>query len=133
MISDAGSGSEENYTYREAQGVESLVKYNTFRAGQIHLRQPELIWQESFRAERSGYDADKDEYLCQAQQALTFRGKVLKMENGFRTERRVYECAACGSCGWKAECTRAKGNRQIQANFRLQQYRAEARRNLLSD
>jgi hypothetical protein len=132
-ISDAGYGSEEDDAYLENQGVESFLKYNTFHAEQIHRRKLELIRQ-SYRSEDFAYAAAKDEFHCPAQQALTFRGtKYLKTENGCRTERRMYECAACGGSEWKAECTRAKGNRQIRVSFRLQRYRAEAWEKPLSE
>jgi hypothetical protein len=56
-----------------------------------------------------------------------------KTDNGYQSERRVYECDHCMDCPLKAECTRAKGNRRIQVSFRLRQFRAQARSNLLSD
>ncbi len=134
VIADAGYGSEENYAFLEERGLGNFVKYNTFHQDQIRHRKLELIRQQSFRAENFPYDPEHDQFLCPAQHPLTFRGmKHFKTENGYPTERRVYECSACPECPWKAECTKAKGNRQIRVSFRLQQFRAQARENLLSE
>ncbi len=57
----------------------------------------------------------------------------MKTANGYPTERRRYECGAWVAGAWKAECTQAKGNRRMQVSFRLEQFRAQARQNLLSE
>ena len=61
----------------------------------MHHRKLALIRPHRFRADNFGYDGGKEEFICPAHPAVTFRGtKYLKTENGFRTERRMYECAA---------------------------------------
>jgi transposase len=134
VITDAGYGSEENYAYLAEQAVGNFVKYNTFYREQIQHRKPELIRRESFRSDNFPYDSERDEFVCPAGERLTFQGvRHLRTENGYPTERRLYECGACGSCPWKGECTQAKGNRRLQVSFRLEQFRAQARENLRSD
>ena len=134
VTTDAGYGSEENYAFIEDHGLGNYVKYNTFHQNQIQHRKPELIRQKSFRAENFLYNAERDEFVCPAAKPLTFRWTMhLKTENGYATDRRVYECGTCGSCPWKAECTKAKGNRRIQISFRLKRFRAQAQQNLLSE
>jgi hypothetical protein len=134
VTTEAGYGSEENYGFLEGHGSGNFVKYNTFHQEQVKHRKPELIRRESFRAEHFRYEAGRDEYLCPADERLTFQGiRHYKTENGYATERRVYECGACAACPWKDECTKAKGNRRIEVSFRLQQFRDEARQNLRSD
>jgi hypothetical protein len=134
MSTDAGYGSEENYAFLEEHGIGNYVKYNTFHQDQVKHRKPALIRAQSFRSEHFPYDAERDEFVCPAEQRLNYRATHhLKTENGYPTERRVYECGACVTCPWKAECTQAKGNRQIRISFRLQQFRAQARQNLLSE
>lgn len=61
-------------------------------------------------------------------------------ENSIRKQRWVIyprfvntNAINCGECPMKSECTRAAGNRRVQVNFRLNQYRDQARTNLLSD
>jgi transposase len=134
VIADAGYGSEENYAFLEAQRVESFVKYNTFHQDQIKHRKPELIRRKQFRADSFEYAAERDEFVCPAEQRLTWRGtKHFRTQNGYRTERRLYECGACAGCRWKEECTKAKGNRRIQVSFRLREFRTRAEQKLLSD
>jgi transposase len=134
VTTDAGYGSEENYVFLEEHGLGNFVKYNTFHQDQIRHRKPEILRRELFRSEHFPYDAERDEFICPAQQRLTYRGtQHLKTENGYRTERRVYTCGACATCAWKAECTKAKGNRSMRVSFRLQQFREQARQNLTSE
>lgn len=134
VTTDAGYGSEENYAFLEEHRLGNFVKYNTFHQDQVKHRKPEIIRRESFRSDHFPYDAGRDEFICPAQQRLTYRATHhLKTENGYPTERRVYECGACAACAWKAECTTAKGNRQMRVSFRLQQFREQARQNLVSE
>jgi hypothetical protein len=134
VTTDAGYGSEENYAFLAEHHLGNFVKYNTFHQDQIRHRKPELIRRESFRSDHFPYDAERDEFICPAQQRLTYQATHhLKTENGYRTERRVYGCGECAACAWKADCTKAKGNRQMRVSFRLQAFRAQARQNLLSE
>jgi transposase len=134
VTTDAAYGSEENYAYLAEQRLGNFVKYNTFHQDQIQHRKPELIRAQSFRSEHFPYDAEHDEFLCPAEKRLTYQRTLhLKTENGYPTERRVYACGECAACAWKAECTKAKGNREMRVSFRLQQFRAQARQNLLSE
>jgi hypothetical protein len=134
IIADAGYGSEENYAYLEDHQLGNYVKYNTFHREQIKHRKPELIRQKMFRSESFPYDEQHDEFICPAMQPLTYRyTRSYKSENGYQSERRVYECDHCPSCPLKPECTRAKGNRRLYMSLRLRQFRAQARSNLLSD
>jgi transposase len=134
VTTDAGYGSEENYVFLQEQGIGNFVKYNTFHQDQVKHRKPELIRAQSFRSEQFAYDAEHDVFLCPAAKPLIYQRTLhLKTENGYPTERRVYECGACAACAWKAECTKAQGHRQIRVSFRLQEFRAQARQNLLSE
>ena len=65
---------------------------------------------------------------------MTYRyTRTDKSDNGFQSERRMYECDHCQTCPLKPECTQAKGNRRIQMSFRLRQFRSQAHSNLLSE
>ena len=134
IVADAGYGSEENYAYLQTHRLGNYVKYNTFHREQIKHRKPALIRKKMFRSESFPYDEAQDEFICPANQRLTYQyTRSYKSENGYQSERRVYECDHCQDCPLKPECTRAKGNRRIQMSFRLRQFRAQARSNLLSD
>jgi Transposase and inactivated derivatives len=134
VVTDAGYGSEENYAYLEQHKLGNFVKYNTFYQDTHHYRKAETIRKHQFRAENFGYDPDKDEFICPAHQRLHFQyASNYTTDNGYRTDRRNYECFQCGQCPLKAECTKAKGNRKIRISFRLLEYRRQARANLTSE
>ena len=134
IIADACYGSEENYAYLEEHNLGNYIKYNTFHREQIRHRKPELIRKKRFRSESFPYDEQADEFICPADQRLTYRyTSKYTTDNGYLSERRIYECDHCNDCPLKPECTRAKGNRRIQMSFRLRDFRAKARDNLLSE
>jgi len=134
ISADAGYGSEENYAYFEEHQLGNYVKYNTFHREQQKHRKPELIRKTIFSSENFPYDAEKDEFICPADQRLTYRytGHE-KSENDYRIELRHYEATDCNTCPLKPECTRAKGNRHLRVSFRLRQFREQAKANLLSE
>lgn len=134
VSADAGYGSEENYAYLATHQVGNYVKYNTFHREQIRHKKPELIRKKRFRSESFPYDESQDSFICPADQRLTYRYTThFTTENGYPTERRIYACDQCATCPLKPECTHAKGNRRIQMSFRLRDFRAQARDNLLSE
>jgi transposase len=129
VIADAGYGSEENYAYLERSGTEGYVKYALF-----HKEQKRSWRKQRFRSENWEYDPARDEYLCPAQQRLTYqKTQPRTTENGYLTSVRVFECGGCASCLLKPECTRAAGNRRIWINPTLNRYQRQAREKLLSD
>lgn len=52
------------------------------------------------------YHTENDQYICLAQQVLTFR---FECQKGGRTVR-VYEASACKQCPLKTQCTQSKNN-----------------------
>jgi transposase len=134
ISADAGYGSEENYVYFEDHKLGNYVKYNTFHREQQKHRKPELLRKAIFHTENLPYDAAKDEFICPADQRLTYRYTSReRTENGYWTELRHYEATGCNACPLKPECTRAKDNRHMKVSFRLRQFREQAKTNLLSE
>jgi len=134
ISADAGYGSEENYAYFEEHQLGNYVKYNTFHREQQKHRKAELIRKALFRSENFPYDADQDEFICPANQRLSYQAtRRQRTENGYWTEIRMYEAAACNSCPLKPECTQAKDNRRMYVSFRLRRFREQAKNNLLSE
>lgn len=77
--------------------------------------------------ENMAYDADLDEYTCQAGQKL--RAKYTserKSKSGYVAESTHYECDDCSGCPHKKSCTKAKGNRKLQVSKRFVQQRAKS-------
>jgi transposase len=134
IIADAGYGSEENYLFLDEHHLGNYVKYNHFHRDITRHRKPKLIWQAMFRAEKLPYDEENDQFICPAQKRLSYLDtKFRRTKTGFLTRQRIYECSDCSNCPLKPDCTRTKGNRRIQVNFRLRHFRRQARDNLTSD
>jgi len=129
VIADSAYGSEENYAYLEQEKVGNYLKYNTFGREQRPRYKPN-----PFAADQLAYDPQKDELICPAGKRLTYRYSFHpKTENGYRGERRCYEAEDCTACPLKAQCTQAKGNRQVNWGWQLQAWRQQARQNLTSE
>lgn len=129
VIADGGYGSEENYTYLERQGVGNFVKYNTF-----HWEQKKRRKKNRFLSSQFPYEEENDTFLCPAGRRLLYRRtSKYTTDNGFLSERRLYECGSCEGCALKPDCTRSEGNRWIKVSFPLEQMRARASSNLLSE
>jgi len=72
------------------------------------------------------YDAVKDEYVCPAGAALTYRFATHELGR----ELKYYRARGCKSCALKSRCTRNQGNRTItrEANEHLMEQMAERMR-----
>lgn len=129
VIADAGYGGEENYENLKSKEIDGYVKYNNF-----HFEQKARFKKQIFRVENFGYDEKKDEYICPNDKRLRYQ-KTIKAQskNGYESTIKVYECLDCKSCAMKSECTKAKGNREIQINERLNELKSEMREKLKSE
>jgi transposase len=133
IVADAAYGSEENYAYLERHQVGNYLKYNTFYQDTHHYRKPEVLRAHQFRAENFAYEPETDTFICPAQKPLHFQSTSrYTTQNGYLTDRRLYECFECTDCPLRSQCTQAKGNRKIRISFRLLAYRQQARENLTS-
>ncbi|MEZ4921336.1 MAG: transposase [Saprospiraceae bacterium] len=94
ISADAGYGSEENYDYLQAQGLENYVKYPGFYQEQQHK-----VKNDPFRTENLFYNAEGDYLVCPMGQHLTYRhtSKVVS-KNGYQSNVRVYQAQRCTSC-----------------------------------
>ena len=128
-IADSAYGSEENYAYLEKENIQAFVKYNTFHQEIKPRHKPN-----PFAAEQMPYDETQDAFTCPNGQQLSYKtSRRRRSDNGYESERRVYQCDDCSPCPLKEKCTKAEGNRQIQVSFRLRKMRAQAKDLLLSE
>lgn len=128
-IADSAYGSEENYAYLENAGMQAFVKYTTF-----HQETKPRPTRKRFAAESMPYDQAQDAFTCPNGQLLRYKTTWRRRsDNGYESERRVYECKECGACPLKEQCSQAAGNRQIQVSFRLRAMREKAKTLLLSE
>jgi transposase len=129
VVADSGYGSEENYEYLENNHVEAYVKYNYF-----HKEQSKKWKEDPYRSDNLRYNQKEDFYLCPQGKKLIFNGELRKTnDNGYEQAIRVYQSHECNGCPVKNLCHKAKGDRRIEINRKLQEYRRKARERLISE
>ena len=129
VTADAGYESEENYSWFEAQQKPCYIKPQNYERSKTKKFKSNMALRENM-----AYDAEKDEYTCQAGQTL--RAKYVgkrKNKNGFESEITYYECDDCSGCPFKKTCTRATGNRQIHVSKRFIEQRAASLARITSE
>ncbi len=127
---DSGYGSEENYSFMEAHGTEAYVKYNLF-----HKEQKRGFRNDIFRIENLYYNPEGDYFVCPMGQHMEHVGvRHGKTDSGYRTESVIYRARRCEGCPLRWGCYKKKnGNREIEVNHRLMEYKRKARERLTSE
>lgn len=127
-VADSGYGSEENYRFMDENGIEAFVKYNFF-----HKEQRPRYAPNPFHAESLYYNADGDYYVCPMGQHMVRIGtKRDKTASGYVTQSARYRAQRCEGCPLRGSCFKACGNRMIEVNHRLNEYKRHARKRLTS-
>ena len=129
VTADAGYESEENYSWFESAEKLCYIKPQNYERSKTKKFKSNMALRENM-----AYDAEKDEYTCQA--GRTLRAKYVgkrKSKSGFESEITYYECDDCSTCPHKKTCTRAKGNRQIHVSKRFIQQRAASLARITSE
>ena len=122
IIADSGYGSEENYRYMEEHDMEAYVKYNRF-----HIEHRMHYTPNPFSAEGMFYNKEKDFYVCPMGQHMERIGtRHGKTDSGYITESARYRARNCSGCPLRGQCFKAKGNRVIEVNHRLNAYKKKA-------
>ena len=128
-IADSGYGSEENYRFMDGNGTEAFVKYNYF-----HKEQKPRYKPNPFHPESLYYNKREDYYVCPMGQHMNRTGtKRGKTGSGYVTESICYQAARCEGCPLRGQCFKAKGNRIMEVNHRLNEYKRQARERLTSE
>jgi hypothetical protein len=114
VIADAGYGSEENYLYAIGQEkeprFESLFPYGTYVKEQTRKHKKDLK-----HAKNWTYDEHEDHFICPNGRRVIFKKYQQKTNaSGYEQSYKIYECEDCTGCPLKAQCTKSKGNRQVQ-------------------
>ena len=120
VTADAGYESEETYTYFEHIPTECYIKPQNYERSKTKKYKSNMALRENMK-----YDAELDEYTCQAGQKLRVKyvGKQ-KTKSGYEREVTFYECDDCSQCPHRKRCTRAKGNRKLQVSKKFLEQRA---------
>lgn len=128
-IADAGYGSEENYRFMDENGVEAFVKYNRFHKEQKPRYQPN-----PFHPDHMFYNEEEDYYVCPMGQHMDRIGdRRGRTDSGYVTESACYRAQRCEGCPLRCLCFKGKGNRIIEVNHRLNDYKKKARERLTSE
>lgn len=127
-VADSGYGSEENYRFMDENGIEAFVKYNFF-----HKEQRPRYVPNPFHPESLYYNADEDYYVCpMGQRMIRIGTKRDKTASGCLTQSARYKAQRCEGCPLRGSCFKARGNRIIEGNHRLNEYKRQARERLTS-
>lgn len=128
VVADAGYGSEENYEMLEKNEVEAYVKYNYF-----HKEQKRKVKNDPFLVQNLFYNADQDFYVCPMGQRMENVGQgKRKSRNGYESQVTYYQAKRCEGCPLRGMCHKAKGNRLIEVNHRLNFLKQRAKEKLMS-
>ena len=102
-------------------GIEAFVKYNYF-----HKEQRPRYTPNPFHAESLHYNAGEDNYVCPMGQHMNRIGtKRDKTASGYIIESARYKAKRCEGCPLRGSCFKARGNRIIEVNHRLNQYKRQ--------
>ena len=128
-VADSGYGSEENYRFMDGNGTEAFVKYNYY-----HKEQKPRYKPNPFHPESLYYNRKEDYYVCPMGQHMNRIGiKRVQTGSGYVTESVCYQAARCEGCPLRGQCFKAKGNRIMEVNHRLNEYKRQARERLTSE
>ena len=109
-VYDSGYESEENYRFFEEQNIDLYVKPANFEKKKQRKYRTDIS-----RRDNMAYDSALDEYTCANGKKLTKIGiKKTKNENGYVSEKTVYECADCKGCPMKEKCIRSKSKTPLE-------------------
>lgn len=129
IVADSGYGSEENYEYMFSNGMTPYVKYNMF-----HVEQRRGYRNNPFRVSNLFHNPDDDFYVCPMGQKMRFiRQEKRHTASGYQQTVSVYRASRCQGCPLRGQCHKSKGDRQIEVNHTLDDYKARARELLTSE
>lgn len=129
VVADSGYGSEQNYDYMEAKGIDNFVKFSYF-----HKEQSKSYKNNPFLPDNLFYNPQGNFYVCPMGQKLEFTGQYQRTsDRGYPSEFSVYQAKRCEGCPLRGSCHKAQGNRRIEVNYNLQRHKNIARTNLTSE
>ena len=129
VVADAGYGSEEIYEILENKNVIAYVKYNYF-----HKEAKQTMKNNPFLVQNLFYNKEQDFYVCPMGQRMENVGKGKRISsNGHESQITYYQAKRCDGCPLRGQCHKAKGNRRIEVNHRLNELKERARNLLTSE
>lgn len=128
VVADAGYESEENYAYLSSTGQNAFIKPSNYE-----MKKKSNFKKKMGRRENMVYNPDTDEYTCHNQRILQHVGdKKRTSKFGYESMVKIYECESCTDCEHKPQCTKAKGNKQLQVAVNFIKLRENSLSNIIS-
>jgi len=129
IVADAGYGSEENYNYISRNKLVNYVKYNNF-----DYENTSEYKNRKFLLSHFTYQSEKDQYICPNGQTLNYiTTQRSKSDNGYESDRRVYQSTTCSNCVQRELCCKGNNDRSIHVSTKLIKYKLIAKQNLESE
>ena len=102
VVADAGYGSEANYEWLDARGVEAFVKYASY-----HSEQSAKFKADPTKPKNWAYDGASDTYTCGFGRRLSFVcERAERSDLGHVSRTRHYLCEDCSGCPHRKSCIR---------------------------
>ena len=128
VCADSGYGSEENYKYMQEKQIEAFVKYNYFHKEQKRSFKSNPSFQQNLY-----YNKREDYFVCPMGQHMERTENTTRTNSsGYVSQIAIYKAKSCEGCPMRGPCHKAKGNREIEVNHTLREYRRKAREMLTS-
>jgi len=129
IIADSIFGTAQNYELLEQKEIKNYLKFPSY-----HAEQKKNYSQRIFLKENFIYNASADSYQCpnEKQLLLTREYTQIHKRTGYHSLIKEYECTDCAGCSFYKQCCKSagEGNRTIQVNKKLDNYKQQARENL---
>jgi len=128
IVGDSTFGSEENYNFVEKNGIGNYLKYSSF-----YQEQKGGIRTKRFHKDNFIYRENEDSYYCPEGNPLEFFEETQAItDNGYLQRIKKYKGKNCHQCKHINLCCKSPYGRTIQINEKLEAYKEQARKNLLS-
>ncbi len=128
ITADAGYESEENYVYLETNKQEAFIKPSTYEKSKTKKFKKDIS-----KRENMFYNAEADYYVCTDGKKMLLKGtKNKKSKSGYESTVSIYKCENCSECEYKSNCTKAKGNKQLQVAKNFIRLRKKSLENITS-
>jgi len=129
IIADSGYESEENYLYLEREKITPYIKPQSYE-----LWKKKSFKNDISKRENMTYIEEADAYVCTNGRVLWPVGaRHRKSASGYRAKLTVYECEDCSGCTHKSKCTKAQGNRRLEASKTFIEKRQKSYENIMTD
>lgn len=129
IVADAGYGSEENYKLLEKENINAFIKYNFF-----DKEQSKHFLRENFKSDYFVHDKETDTLFCSASKPMHNMGtSKRKNRSGQVSEVTSYRAINCNGCALKDKCYKSNGNRKVELNHALRDYKSRVNELLKSE